>query len=83
MSVFHNPAEHAANPPDTWQVVKVAERAWQLQTAGGGTLSQHTTRRAAISERECGFIRDLYDKETRWYAGEDIPGWRPYTDLVH
>ena len=77
MSVFSGPEEHAANPPETWIVVKASERNWHLRAQTGATLHRGTTKRECEYAREVGFIRNLYDKETRWYAGEPIPGWKP------
>ncbi|KOV84753.1 hypothetical protein [Nocardia sp. NRRL S-836] len=81
MSLFNGPAEHADNPPETWQVVK-AGRGWQLQTKDGGVLhSSFPTKREAESERTDGATARLYAKEARWYAGESIPGWRDYSEI--
>lgn len=77
MSLFKGPAEHAANPPETWIVTRVGHQ-WALQTTAGGTLDHATTRSAAESLRTEGFIANLYAKEARWYAGESVSGWRPY-----
>lgn len=79
MSLFNGPAEHASNRPETWVVARVG-RQWALQTAGGTTLGRAETRGAAESLRTEGFIANLYAKETRWYAGEPVPGWQPYRE---
>ena len=65
--------EHAANPPQTWVAVKAAARLWHLNTAGGVTLDSFATRKAAEAARESGWAADLYEKERRWYAGENVP----------
>jgi hypothetical protein len=78
MAVFTTPAEHAANPPESWRVVKVADRAWRVITTGGTVLEHATTKRHALELIESGTVRRTYDLETRWYAGETVPGWRPY-----
>lgn len=77
MSLFSSPIEHAANPPDTWQVHKVG-RSWDLRTAGGVTLGSFERRRDAEAGRTEGFYANLYAKETRWYAGGQVDGWKPY-----
>ena len=82
MSVYSDPATHAANPPETWVVVKIADRSWQLQDRQGVTLWRATTKRECEYAREVGFIRNLYDDETRWYAGENVRGWKPYREVV-
>lgn len=83
MSLFGNPERHADNPPETWRVVKVADRNWQLQTKDGGVLeSGRKTRREAEELLTTGFYVDLYDKERRWYAGEPVAQWRPYAEIV-
>lgn len=80
MALFANPQEHAANPPETWAVVKRAARSWGLTLAGDSTveLGHYETKRAAEQAREEGFLVRLYRQEARWYAGESVPGWRPY-----
>lgn len=81
MCMFENPEQHAANPPETWEVVKVTERWWDLQ-AGGAGIQTYTTRRAALAARTSGTWFDLYQKEARWYAGEDIPNWKPWAQVL-
>lgn len=79
MSLFSGPEEHTANPPETWVVHKAGERNWQLQTKDGGVLDwgQPTKKRAEALRAE-GWYVEMYDKERRWYAGEDIPPWKPW-----
>lgn len=77
MSLFGGRAEHAANPPDTWNVVRSGNR-WNLITTAGAVLDSFDRKRDAEAGRITGFAADLYAKETRWYAGETIPGWKPY-----
>lgn len=72
MSVYSDPETHAANPPETWVVVKVSERNWHLRDRQGATLERGTTKRECECAREVGFIRNLYDDETRWYAGATV-----------
>lgn len=76
--LFASPEEHAANPPSTWQVVKQGDRRWSLQTQGGDELQAFTTKEMAERHKSSGFYFDLYERESRWYAGGGIPGWKPY-----
>jgi hypothetical protein len=78
VSLFASPQKHAANPPRSWTVVKVGEERWQLR-AGTDVLDTFPTRHAAMDARTTGRLVGLYDKERRWYAGEPVPGWKPYT----
>ena len=82
MSMFANPEEHAANPPQSWQVAKAADRCWQLTTKDGAVLHSYTTRHAAEAARVSGPYVTFYDRETRWYAGHPVPGWKPYRALL-
>jgi hypothetical protein len=80
MALFASEDEHAANPPATWRVVKIAPRHWVLHTAADGWLGTFATRKQATEAKSHGFGVDLYDKERRWYAGERVEGWKPYSD---
>lgn len=82
MSLFNGPEEHAANPPDAWRVVKVRPKMWRLVALNGVVLATCQTRRDCVDLCERGFYRSLYDDETRWYAGEAIVGWKPYSPTV-
>lgn len=70
--------EHADNPPNTWKVVK-AGRVWHLQ-AQDGTVIEYGIRTKAAAEtlRTEGPFVAMYEKERRWYRGENVPGWKPY-----
>ena len=82
MNLFATPEEHAANPPQSWQVVKAAPRLWHLQTTGGTTLDSFTTRHAAETARDQSWLVTLYEEERRWYAGERVNGRRPWADVL-
>lgn len=77
MSLFNGPEEHAANPPDTW-VVEKSWSQWRLCTRDGATLDTFERKRDAEAARTDGFLARLYADETRWYAGENVHGWKPY-----
>lgn len=76
------PEDHAANAPDTWVVVKAMERLWQLKTKDGDVIQSFPTKTRALQARNAGFYPNLYEKEGRWYAGEKIPGWKEYSEVV-
>lgn len=80
MALFTTPERHTANPPATWAVVKHAPRSWALTLAGDpdAVLGLFPTRQAAEQARREGFLVRLYRDEGRWFAGESVPGWRPY-----
>ena len=82
MSLFRSPEEHAQNPPSSWEVVKVADRVWHLRTASGGTLESFESKGRALEAREGGFLAREYEQEGRWYAGEDVAGWKPYAVVL-
>jgi hypothetical protein len=75
MSLFAGPEEHAANPPATWTVSRVTRSLYALRTKDGTVLATYHRRGDAIQDRR---FSELYDKEARWYAGEPVPGWKPY-----
>lgn len=75
MSLFSGPVEHADNPPATWGVVKRGAR-YALVTKDGGVLTTCERKRDAVELLTSGFFFNLYAKESRWYAGEAVDGWR-------
>lgn len=85
MSLFSGPEEHAANLPETWVAVRSTHsyQPWRLETKDGGVLqSGLATKRATEALKSEGFYVNLYEKESRWYAGESVAGWRPYADVT-
>lgn len=83
MSLHSTPEKHAADPPEAWRVVKVAERCWHLKSSLGHSLGgSYTTKRAAEADKVNGFYVDLYEKEGRWFAGQPVANWRPYSEIV-
>ncbi len=80
MSLFFAPEDHAANPPETWLVVKAGPRAWRLTTADGTTLDGFASKRDAEAARSSGWLVNAYRKEGRWYAGETPAGMRSWAD---
>lgn len=81
MAVFTSPEASASNPPETWEVVKVAERLWRLTTADGAVLDSFTRKSDAEAAKTEGWLLNLYLDEARWYAGESVRGWKPYAEL--
>lgn len=87
MALFATPEIHAANGPETWQIVKLADRRWGLVTAGwtlaeGVPLETFTLKRDAEAARLDGWAATLWEKERRWFAGETIPGWKPFAEVM-
>lgn len=78
------PAEtHADNGPATWTIHKVSKGHWQLRTKDGAVMETTTTRKLAVFLTEpYSWLVAAYEKEGRWYAGEDVPPWRPYAELT-
>jgi hypothetical protein len=81
MGLHRTLADHDADPPSVWQVVKVADRCWHLDSSLGGTIGSYTARKAAEAGRETGPWVGLWEKEGRWMRGEPVPGWRPYAEV--
>lgn len=82
MALHLNADEHDANPPSSWKVVKATDRRWQLQDKNGGVLDTFATKREADAAKVSGYLVDLYNKEGRWFAGENVPGWKRYVPAV-
>lgn len=76
------PEEHDAHPPETWVVVKAADRVWHLRPhdwqPNDGPLDTFTTKRAAEAAKVEGHLVSLYRDEGRWFAGENVRNWKPY-----
>lgn len=83
MSLFSSPEEHAANPPSSWRVEKRG-RKWHLLIHAGSAHScdSFLTKHQAEAAKTTGFHFDLYQRESRWYAGETIPGWKTYAHCL-
>ena len=81
MALHQTLADHDADPPAAWQVAKVADRAWHLDSSLGHTLGTYPTRKAAEADKETGPLVTLWEKEGRWMRGEPIAGWRPYAEV--
>lgn len=80
--LFGTPEEHAANPPSSWLVVKRSERCWHLVTADGATtLDSFTSRKTALEARENGASAHLWEKERRWFAGDKVDNWKPWSQV--
>jgi hypothetical protein len=84
---------HPHNPPETWKVQKITPRNWALTTADTRPyndvdgwdhrciIATFPRRKDAAMAKTVGFWVDLYEKERRWYAGEQVAGWKPYADV--
>ncbi|TDB80295.1 hypothetical protein E1091_19295 [Micromonospora fluostatini] len=81
MALHRTPDEHDANPPRTWQVRKVSPHRWDLCDATGAVLGSYPTKKRAEQDKVTGPYVALYEKEGRWFAGEPVPGWKPYAPL--
>lgn len=84
MSMFSGPEEHAANGPETWQIVRQRANMWQL-TTGEGTVLQTFQRRYEAREAkdsDQSWWRRQWRTEADWYAGEHVPGWRNWADVL-
>ena len=81
MSLFRDPEEHAANPPSSWKVVRVARGNWDLRTVGDVTLDHFKTERAAVAAKRDSWLARLWAQEGAWYEGETPSGYRPWADV--
>jgi hypothetical protein len=77
MALHLNLAEHEADPPIEW-VVRKEGRRWQLINVFGAVVDTFNTKREAEAAKVSGRLVDLYDKEGRWFRGEQVEGWKPY-----
>jgi uncharacterized protein YbdZ (MbtH family) len=82
MAIYLTLEEHEANPPETWSIVKVADRCWHVVDARGAVLQSEKTRRACLDQVECGWLATAYAKEGRWMRGETPPGHRSYAECL-
>lgn len=89
MSLFATPELHAANPPESWEIRRIARGRSVtyciIIQAGGNPVDTFGTRRDAEStvSNPDSWLRRMYEKERRWYAGESIPGWEPFDRAAH
>jgi hypothetical protein len=86
MSYYSSPEELAANPPESWRVVKRAERLWHLliDSSHEHPAETFTTRRAALAERDdpTSRLRRAVEQERRWMAGETPAGWKSHAECM-
>lgn len=86
MSHYSSPEELAANPPESWRVIKRAERLWDLliDTSHEYPAETFTTQRDAIAERDNpqSRLRRAVEQERRWMLGETPASWRTYAECV-
>lgn len=77
MALHLNLAEHDADPPSGWTVKKEGRR-WQLLSRAGGVIDTFNTKKAAEQAKVSGRDFELYEKEGRWFCGEQVDNWKPY-----
>lgn len=89
MSLFATPEAHAANPPESWTVERIAGNGARAKFGlviepGAGPAETFGTRQDAerAKNNPQSWLRSLYEKERRWYAGENIAGWRPWAEIA-
>ena len=83
MVMFHYD-DHYGNEPETWQVVKRADRLWALTITPdpGYDLGTFTTRHDAEAAKVDGFEVRQYWRDRAWYEGETPQGCNPFTPEV-
>ena len=83
MSMYSNPEELAANPPETWRVIKRGMR-WGLyiDAAAEHPVRSFDTKRDALAERDDpqSRIRREVEWDRRWYEGETPAGWKSWAE---
>ena len=86
MSYYADPEALAANPPETWRVVKRGERLWGLHidTSYDGPAETFRTRNLATAERDNprSYTRRAVEQERLWYAGTTPNGWKSYAECL-
>lgn len=83
MSYYESPEQLAANPPETWRVIKRGERRWGLFLDSSAYPAElFRTQREALAERDdpTSYTRRMVEQERRWHAGETPPGWKTYAE---
>lgn len=92
MSLFSSPEEHAANPPETWRIVKYGrgfaivtkDTTDEMVQRGGISTLDHFERKrdavAALSGETRSWALTQYERDGRWYAGETPPGRRSWAE---
>lgn len=81
--MFTTPEQHAANPPETWQVIRRSKRSWATVTQNGDVIEYHERKKDAEESLTSGPMHRLYQQEKRWYAGDTPTGWVPYDPAKH
>lgn len=86
MSYYESPEHLAANPPETWRVVKRAERLWGLymDASHEHPAETFTTKREALAERDdaTSHTRRMVEQERQWFAGITPSGWKTYQQCL-
>lgn len=60
---------HFANGPETWHVVKRAERSWHVVNGAGDTVEYATSKRDATERLNTGSYRHIWRSKDEWYRG--------------
>ena len=83
MSLYSGPEQHAKNPPSTWTVQREqvgSHVSWFMQDAEGNQIGHRfSTKKAATAALTDGHEARLWEKERRWYAGENVHPWKPWS----
>lgn len=86
MTLYADPEQHAANPPETWEIRRIQYGStvrWELRIdpEQAHAIQSFNTKKAAEAARREGFYFDMWHKESRWYAGENVANWKPYAEI--
>lgn len=84
MSYYPDPEALAANPPESWRVVKRGERLWGLfiDSSNEHPAETFSTKRKALAERDFASsrLRRAVEQERLWYAGVTPAGWKSWEE---
>ncbi len=86
MSHYSSPEELAANPPESWRVIKRGERSWGLHIDPSyeHPVETFTTKREALEARDnpTSYIRRAVESERLWYEGVTPAGHNSYAECL-
>lgn len=87
-TLYSSPEEHEANAPATWTVGKNPDGAdsrhkWSILDKQGKAIGHaYPTKREATAAIESSAVATQWARESRWYAGEALPGVTSYADVL-